>query len=381
MIRPEICRTLIAVLSLLAGSTGAGATAQDPTNTTSAPRSASYAELESQIVEWLERYDTPSVSVAWIENRQIVWSGTFGQQGPSQPADAETLYDTASLGKPITAEIVLRLAAEGSISLDEPMASHWLDPDIADDPRAQLLTPRHVLTHQTGLPNWRYLTDDVLVFQSDPGASTRYSGEGMQYLVRFVEAKLGRQFEDIAEELLLSPLGMTDTSLVRRDWFEGRMAWRYFPDGEWREPTARDEPLGAGEVHTNARDYARFIVGVMNDQEVSEELAAARYAISREQRDSCLEREAVPEACPDHMGFGLGWYVYDYGDETLVAHSGANAGERSLTVFSPDRGYGFVAFANGANGDHVFYEIAARLGIRHEFVEIERPEQPFGAAE
>src|SRR5580658_6828999 len=126
------------------------------------------AEIDAHAAEWLKESDVPSVAVAYIEDRKVAWTEVYGEQSPGVPATAKTLYNMASLTKPVTAEIVLRLASAGKLSLDAPMFRYWLDPDIKDDPRSKSLTPRLCLSHQTGFPNWRGKTGGVLKIQWDP---------------------------------------------------------------------------------------------------------------------------------------------------------------------------------------------------------------------
>jgi CubicO group peptidase (beta-lactamase class C family) len=114
------------------------------------------------------------------------------------PADGKTLYPVASLTKPITAEVILRLASAGKLSLDEPISRYWFDPDIKDD-LWSLLTPRLCLTHQAGFPNWRYQTKNKLVFQFESGTRTGYSGEGHEYVARFAEKKTGQSLEGLQQ--------------------------------------------------------------------------------------------------------------------------------------------------------------------------------------
>ena len=80
------------------------------------------------------------------------------------------------------------------------MSAHWLDPDIAQNPWHKLLTPRLALSHQTGFPNWRFLTGNVLPIQWQPGTRTGYSGEGYNYVGRFAERKLGRRFKQLVQQ-------------------------------------------------------------------------------------------------------------------------------------------------------------------------------------
>src|SRR5205085_5351409 len=114
-----------------------------------------------------------------------------GEQSPGVAASTETIYNIASLTKPVFAELVLRLVAAGKLSLDEPMYPYWVDPDIAADPRHKLLTLRLALSHRTGFANWRRETEGKLQFKFDPGTQYTYSGEGFQYASRYVQRKLG----------------------------------------------------------------------------------------------------------------------------------------------------------------------------------------------
>jgi hypothetical protein len=79
------------------------------------------AEVDAHAAEWLKESDVPSAAVAYIEDRKVAWTAVYGEQSPGVPATAKTLYNMASLTKPMTAETVLRLASAGKLSLDEPM--------------------------------------------------------------------------------------------------------------------------------------------------------------------------------------------------------------------------------------------------------------------
>jgi CubicO group peptidase (beta-lactamase class C family) len=152
------------------------------------------------------------------------WTAVYGEQSPGVAAIGKTLYNMASLTKPVTAETVLRLASAGKFSLDESMSSFWLDPDIKDDPWSKLLTPRLCLSHQTGFANWRRMTGGVLKIRWQPGTQTGYSGEGYNYVGRFAEKKLAKPFDVLAQEIVFDPIGMKETSYTAKEWYAGRLA-------------------------------------------------------------------------------------------------------------------------------------------------------------
>jgi CubicO group peptidase (beta-lactamase class C family) len=183
------------------------------------PKTAVQRKLDDRVPGWLKDFNVTGVAIAWIEKGQIAWTAFYGEQMPGgPPTGPATLYNVASLTKPITAEIALRLASSGRISLDEPMAAHWVDPDIKDNPWTKKLTPRIVLSHETGFLNWRYETNNVLTFQHEPGTTFSYSGEGFDYLDHFMEKKTRIPFEDLANRYLFGRILMRDTSYTPRGW-------------------------------------------------------------------------------------------------------------------------------------------------------------------
>ena len=149
-------------------------------------RSADRAE---SVMTLLHHEHVASVSFAAITDGKTVLAEAYGEAAQGVPATSATLYNIASMSKPISAEVILRLASAGKLSLDEPMWPYWIDPDLASDPRAKLLTPRMALDHQTGFANWRRETGGKLSFIRNPGTAFGYSGEGYQYVARFAEKK------------------------------------------------------------------------------------------------------------------------------------------------------------------------------------------------
>lgn len=263
----------------------------------------------------------PSVSIARIEAGDIVFSAAYGLQAAGIPASTKTLYNIASLSKPISAEVVLRLASQGRLSLDDPMYLYWTDPDIARDDRRKLLTPRLAMSHQTGFPNWRRETGGVLAFKRTPGEAYGYSGEGFEYLARYAEKKTHTDFEALAQSLVLDPMKMADTAYTRRAWFDGRIALPTDSQGKVLQPQIADHWNASDLIYTTPTDYARFMLGVIRGEGLSPAIAAERIRIQvAEGSRSCTSAKIA--GCPDAQGFGLGWEIIKFGDETFLMHTG-----------------------------------------------------------
>ena len=123
---------------------------------------------------------------------------------------------------------VLRLADAGVLDLDRPLYDYLPIPD-ANNPRMKRVTARHVLSHTSGLPNWRQQLSP-LEPAADPGKEFSYSGEAYFYLQRVVEALSGKPFGRLMREQVLDPLDMKQSSYVWQPEFESRMAAGY--DGQ-----------------------------------------------------------------------------------------------------------------------------------------------------
>jgi len=309
----------------------------------------------------LAEHDVPSVGVALIENGKVVLATRYGEQEWGVEADEETLYNVASLTKPITAEVVMRLAARGEIDLDRPLAQALVDPDIAEDPRAQKITARMVMRHKTGLPHWRYETEGTLKFIADPGEKVGYSGEGYEWMMKAVEIWTGRDFEDLARELVFDPAGMQLTSYTETSGFRGHLAMPY-KKGESVRNVVREKPSASDDLRTTPAEYARFMLSALDRPQIEGKLADQRSTVRdvTSYRPACRESERAA-FCPPKQGWGLGWFLYDYGNRVVLEHTGGDIGEKAIALFDPGTRRGVVVMTNGANGHKVMMPIAGRL--------------------
>jgi CubicO group peptidase (beta-lactamase class C family) len=310
--------------------------------------------LDEKVPLWLMESDVPSLAVTYIRDGSIEWTRVYGERADGIAATPRTLYNIASLTKPISAEIILRLASSGRLSLDESLSDYWIDPDIKDDPRHDELTLRLALSHQTGLPNWRYLTDAVLRFNADPGMQFGYSGEGYEYARRFTERKLGMPWESLAAEYVFSPIGMTNTSYTAQVWFANRLAIPYESANGFLDPSVQDSAVASDDVYTTIGDYADFLVSVMNREGLSAEIAKQRDSMHVAIPSATAECDAErAEYCPGRAGMGLGWEVLEFADGKALLHTGGDAGVQTMVVYFPERRNGAVMFTNGDQGFHV----------------------------
>jgi len=233
-------------------------------------------ELERLIPDLMARARVPGLQVALIRDGEIVLERGFGTTGGPDGAavDADTVFEAASLTKPLFAYLVMTLVDEGVVELERPIVEylpterveealgHGLDAEGFRRDWFEAITVRQVLSHSAGLPHGDGGAVTTVFFE--PGSDWKYSAEGYGYLQLAVEDLTGTSLDRLADERVLGPLGMDRSSLVWRDDLEARMARGHDAFGEPEEIRKRSEPTAAASLYTTAGDYARFVLAVID---------------------------------------------------------------------------------------------------------------------
>ncbi|MFS4471470.1 serine hydrolase [Chryseobacterium sp. T20] len=294
---------------------------------------------DQSMQSWLRENNIPTLGLGIIEGGKLQQVKVFGEirKGISAPHNA--LFNVASLTKPVTAMVALRLISSGKWKLDEPLDTYWIDPDIANDPRYKKLTTRMILSHQTGFPNWRWMnTDKKLNFQFDPGTQYQYSGEGFEYLRKALEKKFGKTLEQLAQELIFQPLKMKDTSYIwDKKTDEARFVTGYNEKGEAYLIEKSNTANAADDLHSTIEDYGNFMISVMKGKNLKSEIF-----------QEMIKKQVKTK---ENKYFGLGFEIYDLGNgDYALSHSGADKGTQCITIILPKSGKGIVIFTNVDDG-------------------------------
>jgi CubicO group peptidase (beta-lactamase class C family) len=346
------------------------------------------ADLLRHLPRLLELASVPGLALAVVDGSRV-WKRGFGcaVEDPAQAVSDETVFEAASLGKPLFAYAVLRLADAGRFDLDRPLYDYLPIPD-ANNARMRRVTARHVLSHTTGLPNWRK-EPGPLEPATDPGKEFSYSGEGFFYLQRVVEVAIDKPFGRFMREEVLDPLGMKQSSYVWMPEFESRMAAGYDgqekrldiqsaigrrtliiaqewgkPLPEWRyEDSARAvqlvnaqwpllpmymDPNAAGSFLTTVTDYAKYLT----------RLVARPPQPGLDLLETTRRAMVTPQVrLNSALHWGLGWGIQRDEQGEVLWHWGANNSFRNFVIADAVNGRAIVVFTNSENGPRIYERV------------------------
>lgn len=294
------------------------------------------ARLEARVPALLDSAGIPGLSIAVLENGQLTWSGAFGARNTTgnERVTGGTIFEAASLTKPLFAYGVLELVDRGVIDLDRPLSEYLPLSEFSDDPRIEVITARMVLTHTSGISG--FAEDGRLTFGADPGARFRYFGDAWLPLQRVVEKLTGEPAGAFLRREVFDPLGMEKSSLVWETRFEGDYATPHDELGRPLEKRRFEEAHVAATLHTTAMEYARFLAAAMNGEGLRPGTAS----------DFLSPQVEVAPGVTWGLGVGL--------QEDSRGHAfwqwGHWQGTRAFMIAYPAIGDGLVYLANGDAG-------------------------------
>lgn len=310
------------------------------------------------------------LSVAVVEDGEIAWTGTWGVRSlrTGEPVDDETVFNLASISKPITALVAAILAEKGLIDLNLPVARYlerWTLPDN-ELTRAAPISLFHLFSHTAGTSQHGfrdfYLDQPLptlvevleggdlpgtapITVNFEPGTNWRYSGGGYVIAQIAIEDHLGRSLADLAAEHLFEPLGLANTTMRQHGepGFPTNVARAHDANGEQVGPTGLPicPQLSASGVWSTPRDMARLVIAMQR--------ALAGH-------DGGVISPAVARLTTDIVttkvmgGWSVGWARGHYhGNRDWFWHGGANTGTGGHVYGSMDGGVGLVILGNGPN--------------------------------
>ena len=301
------------------------------------------------------RHHICAVALAVIRNRKLDSVEVATGCEPASTVSAHSVFQAASLSKPVFAYAVLKLVEQGKMALDAPVMRylpqgyrHRFDPmrqapaELVTDPRLHAVTVRMILNHTSGLPNW---AGGALTFHADPGSGWGYSGEAYVLLQRAVEAVTGEPLNRFMHAQLFAPLEMHDSSFIMDAEIAGKLLPGSKANGRPRSTMQFHQPIAAFSLYTSAADYGKFMVALLNDAAVLR-LATASSVTADARRG---------------LDWGAGWGIERGQNASYLWQWGNNPGYRAFAMADPDSGDGFVMLTNSENGLSLAPPLASTL--------------------
>jgi CubicO group peptidase (beta-lactamase class C family) len=329
------------------------------------------------INERMDYYDVPGLSVALIKDNQVEWAKSYGvkRDNSSDSISINTLFQAASLSKPVTALVLLKLVEQGLIDLDSNInnqLSSWKIPDNKHTVNRKI-TPKNLILHTSGLEVPHYpgysvgqqLPDiyDILngnnpsnsepaTVQFEPNSRWSYSGAGYEVLQLLLMEKKGMSFPELMQEELFNPLKISNSTFEQENLLKIRndIAIAHLENGEVVENGYNLYPeMAAAGLWTTPIDYAKIVCELQKEYQ-----GHSNLILSKEMAINALSRH--------YWHMALGFIMDEEGDRIALNFSGGNHGYICDIYSYLNAGSGAIIMSNSNNGgpliESLFYSIS-----------------------
>lgn len=341
---------------------------------------------KATLMERMEHYGVPGVSIALIDDCKIAWAKGYGvlESGGDTPVTTETVFESASTTKLLTSAIALRLVEQKKLDLDYDVNRRLESWEIPDNEftRDEKVTLRRLLTHQSGLnrPEGGFdevegsspslldilkgespALNDAAVVEYVPGSRHQYSNFGYLVIQLLLEDVTGSDFALLARKTVFQPLGMKNSTLVHplSDDFRRRAALPHDGDMKSYDRPQSRTALAQGGLVTTPSDLARFTIELMR---ACRKKSARVISLAKAEQMYNAELAIDDQQYFGMTGQGLGVFLMDVGHHRYLLYPGFNEpGATCMLIASPDTGSGVVIMTNGAAGLQLSLEILAAV--------------------
>lgn len=335
-------------------------------------------QIDETVKRLMRAGDVPGLALALISNNQVTYLKAYGMAdvAESRPLQTDTIMYGASLTKAAFAYMVMTLVQDGVVDLDRSIAEYLPKPldqyedysDLASDERWRVWTMRMLLSHQAGLPNWRWFSDSQkLELLFEPGSRYAYSGEGIQIAQLTLEEGLGLDVNELMQKRVFDRFGMTRTSMLWREDFRPDFARGYDETGENLGHNMRQSVRAAGSMDTTVADYSAFLAGVLRGEGLSESLRSEMLST----QIKITSRHQFPTQLPVdtdanekiQLSYGLGWGLFDSSFGHAFFKEGHDDGTNNYALCLEETRHCILILSNSSNAESIFlYLVNALLG-------------------
>lgn len=301
-------------------------------------------ELEKE----MQKHKIAGIALGIFRNGKMCREHYIGDAdaGREKKVDEKTLFEAASLTKPVFTYYAEMLKEQGILEDSVPLAQYLPDYPIQKAKGAEKITARHVLSHSAGLEDWG---DKPLRMLFSPGEAFSYSGEGYTYLQRAVEKIRQRALDEIFGTEVFPMLGMKSSCMRYPRDRADQVAAAYDEEGrpQYDRYETRDlekEPNAAYSLYTNLKDYGSFLEHLWSSGKIFRRMSEAEIKV---------------EEGPGQLYWGQGLGIWK-GKKELCWHYGDNGNFKNLFLLDKETGNGFLYFSNSFRGLELGFSIAGQ---------------------
>ncbi|RUR11612.1 serine hydrolase [Legionella sp. km772] len=328
----------------------------------------------------IEQAKIPGVTLARVSGDGDIATETAGviNTNTGEAVTDSTVFQAASLSKPVFAYIVLKMVEDGKFSrlgeapesgLDRPLHEicDFGPPELRDHPNYKLLTPRNLLSHQASLPNW-FKPDEPEAYVGATDVATvetsfNYSGLAYCFLNEVVEHIAGKPLDELSREVFDDEsLEMNHTSFVpfpEESDKQTKRAVGHKADGspDERAPSLPSRANPAASLVTTSEDYAKFLNACLHDEFIRSHMFEPQLNLAGKDQKAMDAKVSEETLHQISWGIGMGLQTADNGDP-IAFHWGDNETSRAFTAINLRTNEAVVCFTNSENGPSVFQQIA-----------------------
>ncbi len=347
------------------------------------------ADLDTFIGTVLKTFEVPGLSIVIVKDGRIVLTKGYGirKMGDPAPVDADTLFGIGSNTKAFTSALLASLVDEGKISWDDKVYERLPGFEMYDPYVSHEMTIRDLLSHKSGMglgegdllfwPHTTYSREDIVYrlrfMKPQSSFRSHYAYDNLMYIAagQIVAAVTGKSWEENVRERILTPLGMSTTTLTNASWKSGdNYAWPHSKlPGRLQsiEFVPLDNAAPAGSINSSASEMAKWILLQLNRGKFPN--PDKRLFSEKQSKEMWSPQTILPIGDPppalaalkaNFADYGFGWGLRDYHGRKLVGHTGGVAGFVSIVQLVPDEHLGIVVLTNAEEAG-AFESIAYHL--------------------
>lgn len=309
--------------------------------------------ISSYIDSKMTEYNINGISIAIINKGEVVYHHVKGYANTElkRVVTKQTIFEGASISKPVFSFFVMTFVEEGLLDLDKPLYQYLPNDAIAYDERYKKITSRMVLSHRSGFQNWREDDEDkTLKIQFEPGTDYFYSGEGYQYLAEVLKHLLKTDWNGLEAEFqkrIAKPIGMENTVFIENEYTKRYKAEPYDENNEWIDWknnywSKKDDGIfsAPASIHSESIDFSKWMIAVMNNGILKEE----------SYNELLKPHSKVPYDGFD-VSYTLGFVTPHIPFTNVYMHGGNNIGFTSSFALDTEKNWGYVLFTNSEYGE------------------------------